>query len=231
MRVPVTTVISCAGRASRLGLGTTKALAMVAGRPLIAWHLELLAHQTDVRIVVGYDARRLIDAVTAIRRDVLFVFNRDYTETGTAASLSLAANGVAAGAHILSLDGDLLVHPRSLASFLAEPGNRLGLVPPASSDPVYALIDQNKGHVHGFARERTADGTALEWSGLFRADVDVIRRANEFGLGRNHVYQMLEPFLPMPYVTVDAAEIDTPDDFQRAEAWMAQARADWRPLP
>jgi choline kinase len=232
MRLPLAVVISCAGRGSRLGLGTTKALAMIGGRPLIAWHLDLLARHPDVRVVVGYDARRLIDAVRAIRRDVLFVFNHDYRGTGTAASISLAARGLPPGAQVLSIDGDLLVHPRSLAELMAVPGNRLGVLSPLaalSSEPVCALIDERKGLVHGFTRGETKAAT-LEWSGLFRGEVDLIHKANALGLGRNHVYQMLEPFLPMPYLEIDATEIDTPEDFRRAEAWMAKARQDWKPI-
>jgi choline kinase len=225
-------VISCAGRGSRLGLGTTKALAMIGGRPLIAWHLDLLANQVDVRIVVGYDARRLVEVVTAIRRDVLFVFNHDYRDTGTAASLAMAARGLPSDADILSIDGDLLVHPRSLATFMAEAGNRLGVLSPLvgiSSDPVCALVDAHKGQVYGFTREKTEAAT-LEWSGLFRSEARVIHKANELGLAREHVYQMLTPFLPMPYSEIDATEIDTPEDFRRAEIWLENAQSDWRPV-
>ncbi len=38
---------------------------------------------------------------------------------------------------------------------------------------------------------------------------------------RGHVFEMLTPHLPMRLRIVDAAEIDTPEDFARAEAWLA----------
>jgi len=98
-----------------------------------------------------------------------------------------------------------------------------------SSDPVCALVDVHKGQVHGFAREQTAAAT-LEWSGLFRSKAGIIHKANELGLARDHVYQMLKPFLPMPYLEIDATEIDTPEDFRRAETWLANALPDWKPV-
>ena len=75
-----TIIISCAGMGNRLGLGTTKALIDVAGKPLIIRHLEHLEAETDVRIVVGYQAGKVIDTVREYRDDVTFVFNRKYRE-------------------------------------------------------------------------------------------------------------------------------------------------------
>jgi len=75
-------------RGRRLGLGSTKALVSVHGEPLIAWHLRMLRHVRDVVVVVGYQAESVIDAVRAIRNDVIFAFNHDYATTGTAASLA-----------------------------------------------------------------------------------------------------------------------------------------------
>ena len=53
-----TVIISCAGMGNRLGLGTTKALVEIDGKPLIVRHLEMLRDQSDIRIVVGYQAER-----------------------------------------------------------------------------------------------------------------------------------------------------------------------------
>ena len=46
-----TVVISCAGMGNRLGLGTTKALVEVDGKPLIVRHLEMLGDEEDIRYV------------------------------------------------------------------------------------------------------------------------------------------------------------------------------------
>ena len=48
-----TIIISCAGMGTRLGIGMTKALIDIDGKPLIIRQLEQLKDCSDVRIVVG----------------------------------------------------------------------------------------------------------------------------------------------------------------------------------
>ena len=83
----VTVVINCAGEGRRLGLGKTKALVDILGRPLIAWQLDMLKNVRDVRMVVGFNASEAIEAAISYRRNLIFAFNHDYANTGTAASL------------------------------------------------------------------------------------------------------------------------------------------------
>ena len=76
---------------NRLGMGTTKALVEVDGKPLIIRHLEMLKDETDIRVVVGYQAEQVINVVKEYREDVMFVFNHNYRNTGTGASVVLAS--------------------------------------------------------------------------------------------------------------------------------------------
>ena len=78
-------MINCAGEGRRLGMGKTKALVSVLGEPLIAWHLRMLREVRDIVVVVGHQARDVIDVVSTLRRDVVFAFNHEYATTGTAA--------------------------------------------------------------------------------------------------------------------------------------------------
>lgn len=112
-----TIIISCAGMGNRLGLGTTKALVEVDGKPLIIRHLEYLKEESDIRVVVGYQAQKVIETVTAYRKDVLFVFNHDFRNTGTGSSVVLASKY--ANEYILSLDGDMLIHPEDMEKILS----------------------------------------------------------------------------------------------------------------
>ena len=61
MSVSKTIVISCAGMGTRLGIGTTKALIDIEGKPLILRQLELLKDFDDIRIVVGYQMEKVIE--------------------------------------------------------------------------------------------------------------------------------------------------------------------------
>jgi choline kinase len=226
MPIPLTIVICCAGRGSRLGLGTTKALTEIHGRPLIAWQLDLLKAMPDVRIVVGYDAARLMDVALSLRRDVTFVFNHEYQTTNAAASLAAACVGLPAEGHVLSIDGDLLVHPRDLRRLIADEQSCLGVIDPISQDAVYALHDERTGLITTFTRE-FSDKTRWEWSGLFRLDVQRLNASISAGEHRGHIFEMLKRHLPLSCVQVDAAEIDTPEDYYRAKQWLSERLSAW----
>ena len=133
MGISRTVVISCAGMGNRLGLGTTKALVEIDGKPLIIRHLEMLQNEKDIRVVVGYQAKKVIEVVRAYRSDIMFVFNHQYRETGTGASVAAAARY--AGEYILSLDGDLLVHPDDMKKILTYEGEFVGGGEPETDDP------------------------------------------------------------------------------------------------
>ena len=76
----------------RLGIGTTKALVEVEGIPLIIRNLQMLDDVEDIRVVVGYQADRVINMVNTYRKDVTFVFNHNFMNNGTGASVSLASD-------------------------------------------------------------------------------------------------------------------------------------------
>jgi choline kinase len=223
VRPPVRVVVNCAGEGRRLGLGTTKALVSVLGEPLIAWHLKMLREVEDVVFVVGYQARKVIDAVRALRPDAAFAFNRDYATTGTAASLALGCHG--ARGDIVSLDGDLLVHPEDFRGFVAGGGPCIGVAPPNTTDAVFAVVEERGGVPSATSFNRSGDG--LEWTGLLRVPGEAVQRARESGAAAGHVYEMLAAHLPLPARTVRAREIDTPEDYDRAVRWLSPIRELW----
>jgi choline kinase len=216
---PVRVVVNCAGEGRRLGLGSTKALVSVLGKPLIAWHLDMLKDVEDIMVVVGHQAPDVIDAVTAVRTDVAFAFNHHYKTTGTAASLALGCRG--AQGDVISLDGDLLVHPEDFDGFLNAPGACLGVAPPTTTDAVLTTVED--GHATGFSRE----GDGLEWTGLLRVPGELIQDAHAEHRTAGHVFEMLIPHLPINAIDVRAREIDTPDDYDRAVAWIEPLAHHW----
>jgi choline kinase len=216
-------VINCAGEGRRLGMGKTKALVSVLGEPLIAWHLRMLREVRDIVVVVGHQARDVIDVVSTLRRDVVFAFNHEYATTGTAASLALGCRG--ARGDVISLDGDLLVHPGDFHAFLAADGSCLGVAPPTTTDAVYTSVSEHDGvaSATGFSRS----GPGLEWTGLLRVPGEVVQAAHDERRTAGHVYEMLLPHLPIPVRDVRAREIDTPADYERAVEWMTPIAGLW----
>ena len=206
MKNNITIIISCAGSGSRLGLGKPKALIDILGKPLIIRQLEALDSYTDIRVVVGYCAEDVISTVQRFRDDVKFVYNNDYKTTGTAASFSAALPG--AREYAVALDGDLLVAPDDLKAFLEYNGECVGGCTPTTDDPVLMSLDEN-GSVTAFSRERGE----LEWTGLAKLKTDRLTPGN------GHVYQLIEPLMPVHVMKIDTREIDTESDYQRALTW------------
>lgn len=211
MPAPARVVLNCAGEGRRLGIGRTKALVEVLGRPLIEWHLRMLRNVEDVVVVAGYQARELVEAVLRTRPDAAFAFNHDYAVTGTAASLARGALG--AGGDVISLDGDLLVHPEDFRALL-DGGPCIGVAEPTTSDAVYAVVG-----IDGVLAFNRA-GIGQEWTGLLRTPAATIDAARADGTAGGHVFELLERHLPLPAVEVRAREIDTPDDYDRAIEWL-----------
>ncbi|MEK3725842.1 NTP transferase domain-containing protein [Paenibacillus sp. FSL H8-0034] len=212
MSIPKTIVISCAGVGSRLGMGTTKALIKVLDKPIIEWQLELLKDYKDIRIVVGFQAKQVIETVLKIRKDITFVFNHNYLNTGTGASFSLGAlhsNGI-----VVSLDGDLLVHPEDFNRFLSTDEECLGYCNPSTEEPVFVdLLDENGNQrVTSFSR---SEGK-FEWTGLLQ-----LRSENVIPT-KGHVFEMIINQLPLKGVFVRATEIDTPKDYESAIRWIKE---------
>ena len=201
-----TIIISCAGMGKRLGMGIPKALIEVDGKPLIIRHLEMLKDCEDVRIVVGYKAEEVIKVVNSYRKNITFVFNHDYMNNGTGASVSLATKY--ANKYVITIDGDLLIHPDDMNKILNSDKPFVGVCKASTDNPVLTEIEDDK--VIEFSREH---GT-FEWTGVCQFET---KKINE---GTGHVYQLIEPFLPMDYLFLRTKEIDTPNDYDNAGKWV-----------
>ena len=115
-KTDVTVIICCAGMGTRLGIGTTKALVDVGGEPLIIRQLKLLDAFDDIRVVVGFDAERVINVVKEYRKDIMFVCNYEYEHNGPADSLKKALLGVRK--YFITLDGDTIMNPEDFKRFV-----------------------------------------------------------------------------------------------------------------
>ena len=216
MSVSKTIVISCAGMGTRLGIGTTKCLVDIDGKPLIIRQLEQLKDFDDIRIVVGYQMERVMEVVNSYRKDILFVLNQNYRNTGTGGSFSLAMRH--ARELIVSLDGDLLVHPDDLARVLNSDEECVCGGIPCTEDPMLmkTLVQDGKIYGVGFSREEGE----YEWTGLAQV------RTARLTPGDHHVCDMMVPLLPLPLELIRTKEIDTMADYEHAVAWVKSGYAD-----
>ena len=203
MQTAKSVVITCAGIGSRLGLGTTKALIDINGKSLIHWQLDLFQDVEDIRIVVGFEANRVIEEVRKYRPDAIFVYNHDYFNTKTGTSYYLGAKD--GNEYAMEYDGDLLVHPDDVKMLLAKDGEWIAYADKRSEDAVYLSLNE-QGKVTGFSR----DNGDYEWTGPCCLHRDKIQYTS------GNVFNVLEPYIPLPGVKIRACDIDTYGDYQKA---------------
>lgn len=214
-----TVIINAAGRGTRLGQERPKCLVPFQGEPLIHWQLQAIPKNVAIIVVIGFQADLVRKAVSVRRPDVTFVFNDRYATTGTASSLSLAAR--MHGGPVLSLDGDMLVHPNDLLRLLHAPRPCIGLSPIQSNAPVLVEIhhspDNQEEHAGRFLYQVTAPNSSIchEWTGLVVFDPSTLSLDAD-----GHVFQMITPLLPCSVIHVRCREIDYPDELPYMDQWI-----------
>lgn len=198
-------IICCAGMGTRLGIGTTKALVDICGKPLIIRLLEQLDEYKDIRIVVGFDAERVIQTVRKYRDDIMFVFNYDYETTGAANSLKKALLG--ANDIIIAIDGDTLFDKADFQRLLNYNGECIAVSKNATMEPIVATSDGNN-----VVKLSKGNGD-LQWSGVSKL------LKNRFNGDGEYVYNILNKQLPISSLEIRLKEINTQDDYENAISW------------
>jgi len=200
-------VICAAGLGSRLGLGTTKCLVDINHKKIIDYQLELLEEVPDVRIVVGFQAKKVVDYVRKIRKDVTFIHNEFYATTSSSYSAHLGTKNLKDP--FLVLAGDLLIEQESFFSFLKEcESNRsiVGITEAKSEHPIYVDLDQEK-RIIGF---QVYKNTGFEWPCLFFSNGIKMDRHKKY------IFENLFTKLPIKSHIIDCYEVDTKTDLELA---------------
>jgi GTP:adenosylcobinamide-phosphate guanylyltransferase len=215
-----TAVINAAGRGTRMGQNRPKCLTPMLGRTLVEWQLSALHSFAEIIVVVGFQAQEVIAVVGRSRPDAVFVINPEFETTGTAASLSLALGQ--ARFPVVSVDGDLLVHPDDLLALISTSVPAIGVSDIQSLAPVLVSTHRSCSGVleasafyHG--EPPPPDIKTLEWTGLV-----TISPTEHTVRGTGHVYQMIRPLLPCPAIHVRCREIDYPEEVPAMEIWLRE---------
>ncbi|MBP7828228.1 MAG: NTP transferase domain-containing protein [Planctomycetota bacterium] len=208
-------VILAAGAGTRLGMGKPKCLVELAGRMIVDYQLELLRNVPNVHVVVGYQEKAVIDAVRALRADVVFVRNPSYMTRSNFHSLYLGARTFQKP--FISLDGDLLMTRAEFDRFLAagaaagEDDFLLGVTEAKTDDAVFVHLD-DRGDIAKFSRSEKGK---YEWTG----PIYVGRRARmaEQEAFDGYQFEFLMQFDRLRAFPIHLFEIDTPNDFAYVE--------------
>ncbi len=219
MQIVEGAVIACAGLGSRLGMGMPKCMIEIDGKTLLSRLVETLQPLVPrIHVVVGYREELIIEHCAQHHRDVVIVRNPEFRSTNTAHSIRLGSVGMRN--KVLYLDGDLIIDPVSLHSFVqaaAEVPLLLGITRAKSSQAVFVSTHDDGAlprTVDAFQREVA---TPWEWANVF-AGVPVLLTE-----GTRYVYECIESHLPAAARVLDLHEVDTPEDLAQAKAW-ASAR-------
>ena len=203
-----TIIISCAGIGKRLGWGIPKALVEVNGETMISRMLKMLDDIEDVRIVVGYQAEKIIKEATKYRKNLTFVFNHNFLNTGTGTSVLKAAKY--AKDYILTIDGDTIIHPDDMQKLLTANGEYVGVMDISTENPVTVNVKENLAI--GFSTQ--PENHRYEWTGIAQ-----LKNHNLIDT-TSHTLSLVEPKLPLPIHKIRMKEIDTEQDYVQACDWV-----------
>lgn len=201
-------IVSCAGLGSRLGLNSAKCLVHVEGKRVIDYLLPLLADIEDLRVVVGFQEAEVMEHVSKIRPDAVFVRNPSYASTSNSYSVNLATHDL--HEPFMIIDGDMIIEPASFRRFLleAECGESMvGVARSKTDEAVFVKLDES-GYVQQFQRSPRAP---FEWCGVAYLAGIHIERSSQF------VFDDLSRCLPLKSYELECVEIDTPDDLKMAQ--------------
>ncbi len=201
-------VIAAAGMGTRLGLGAPKCLMELGGIPLIAHLLGNLEKVEDVRVITGFLENEVMETISKIRKDVIFVRNPAYRSTTTLTSYMMGA------AHLhspcLFMDADIYFNPSGFADFInaCEKSDEplLAITRTKTRDAVYVDLDEAR-RIISFSRDHV---TGMEWANL------AFLSPGDLQDGPGAVFEQLATRLPIAALEIDSYEIDCPEDVELA---------------
>lgn len=199
-------VIAAAGIGKRLGQGIPKILVKINGKPIYEYLLAAFKDVKDIRIVVGFEAEKVIHRITDYRKDIIFVKNHDYQNTLTYTSCYLGAVGIEG--KVLFVDGDTILSNKTLEDIkklVYDDIPFLSVSKNIADNPVYAHVEN--GFVTSFSRNQISE---YEWANVAYVDISNLSYEN------THVYEQMEKLLPMKALEIERIEVDTPHDLEIA---------------
>ncbi len=202
-----TIIINAAGIGSRLGMNIPKTLVKINGKPLIYWILNALKKEKNIRIVVGYKAIDLIKYVSKIRKDIIFVNNKNYFKTGTASSFLLGCNNLSTK-NVISIDGDLLFNKNKIKKILNSKLSCIGVTKPNTENIIFVKEKKIKNNL--FYKNFTKAKTNYEWSGIFKINFRKLNLKDK----SFHIYEMLKKIkINFLIYKIKSMDFDTPKDY------------------
>lgn len=106
----------------------------------------------------------------------------------------------------------MIVHPEDMGKVLACQGEFVGGVVTESDDPWLLQTYEHEGAEYVRAFEKNKEN--YEWNGVAQV------KREKLCDGSGHVFQLIEPYLPIPFMLLRTREIDTQNDYEVAQKWV-----------
>lgn len=202
-----------------------KPLAVVAGRPFLAWLLDALATQGVRRVVLatGYRGEQIEAACGTSWRGMALAYSREPQPLGTGGAIALALTHVAGDACFV-LNGDTwlqLDYQRFDASARAS-GARLAVALAAVPDVArYGAVRVTDARIEGFI-EKGPSGAGLVNAGVYRVERSLLA-GFPAGTAFSFERDVLVPAVAREAVAAFVAtqgfiDIGVPEDYRRAQS-------------
>lgn len=226
-------IVLAGGRGTRLRSVVSdlpKPLAPVAGRPFLAWLLDMLAEGGIRRVVLatGYLAGQVEAAVGARWQGMEIAYSVEPEALGTGGAIRLAAGMLQGGAaHVLNGDTFLRYRPSALEAAAAAGGTPIA-VALAHVDDVgrYGAVVVEDGRVARF-EEKGGSGAGLVNAGSYFLAAPALHALDAMGPGAfSFETGVLAPRAASGDVAAFTAtagfiDIGVPDDYRRAQVLFA----------
>ncbi len=210
-------VIPAAGQGRRMGGKTPKSLFEIHGKTVIMRQIEQIQRMyknPEIIVVAGFHHTRLIDHLRPVGGNLQILVNEHWETTGTAASVRMAARESTSN-RLVSVDGDTLISDESLHEVVESGRDTIGVTRISSATPVFVEISPE---MECISFQPSNPNNFFEWEYIGPTSVS---KSTALDLGVGHVFQGLIKQLPVLAIPIDGVEFDTPQEFSRAEDWVA----------
>lgn len=205
-----------------------KPLAPVAGRPFLAWLLDMLAAQGIRRVILatGYRGDQVEAALGTRWQDMELAYSQEPEPRGTGGAIALAAKALDGDAcFVLNGDTRLRLDYACFAGVAKSEGVRLGVALSQVADIArYGAVCVENGRVTGFV-EKSRSGSGYINAGVYWVDRSLLAAFPQaasfsFEVDVLHPAVAREPVVAFTQ-TSGFIDIGVPEDYRRAQALFA----------
>ena len=145
--------------------------------------------------------------MSKIRKDIIFVNNKNYFKTGTASSFLLGCNNLSTK-NVISIDGDLLFNKNKIKKILNSKLSCIGVTKPNTENIIFVKEKKIKNIL--FYKNFTKAKTNYEWSGIFKINFRKLNLKDK----SFHIYEMLKKIkINFLIYKIKSMDFDTPKDY------------------